>query len=85
MAKRVQCPHCGGTFRQRLDGRVNGHGSGEYKYPNCAGPEAPARAQCTSCKRTFDTVEGFTEHRHQGTCLHPSGLGYVEEDGIWTK
>ncbi len=85
MAKRIKCPFCGGMYRQRADGGINMHGERGYRYPNCMGPVAPAHAQCTSCKKTFETVEGFTEHRFQGTCLHPSGLGYREDEGVWRR
>lgn len=87
MAKRIKCEYCGGMYRQRADGEINMHGERGYRYPNCAGPAVPAHAQCTSCRKIFETVEGFTEHRFQGTCLHPSGLGYQyqEEAGIWGK
>jgi hypothetical protein len=43
------------------------------------------RAHCTSCHRTFDTVDLFDQHRPDGQCANPVTLGLVKhpKSGVW--
>ena len=85
MTKRLKCPFCFGMFREKADGTITKHGARGARYPDCGDATESAYARCTACWRIFADVEGFTAHRYTGTCLHPSGLGYVDVEGIWTQ
>jgi len=52
--------------------------------PGCKMP-TPSQAHCPTCHRTFGGVTGFDEHRYNGTCVHPQGLGQKETEGVWRR
>ncbi|WP_435820481.1 FDXHR family putative zinc-binding protein [Micromonospora aurantiaca (nom. illeg.)] len=53
---------------------------------SCSGCEnlwtGVARAHCSSCHETFDTVKLFDMHRDRGKCKKPLSL-QMEWDGAW--
>lgn len=50
---------------------------------SCRAP-SPSQAHCAVCHRTFSGVSYFDDHRRDGCCIDPTGLGLTDDGGLWS-